>query len=305
MPRARDLGLLAAMAFAFLAAPRPARGQACCAGAALVTPARLAMRESVLVGGQLRLTRDLGSFDANGRYLKSPSETSETDFEEDLLVAVRVLGDGQLALQIPFVETRRTTPVAAELGGGLGDVNIGARYDFTYAGDPVLPGIAVLAGVTLPTGRAPDQARSALATDATGVGAVQASLGLALEQTFGRWLVNLTGIVSQRFPRTVEGLSERLGVLFAGNVAAGYLFRGGEGLALVAHFEAEGAATVDGVRAPDSSRRSSTLALVFGLPVDDRWRMQLACAAPVAITGFGENQLAGLVGSFTLIRSWP
>ena len=36
---------------------------------------------------------------------------------------------------VPLVETRRTTPSDAELGGGIGDLNASVRYDFVYAAE--------------------------------------------------------------------------------------------------------------------------------------------------------------------------
>src|SRR6201999_23593 len=103
----------------------------------------------------------------------------------------------------PIIETwRETTLDGGHLGGGIGDVNLSARYDFVVAGESLyVPGVALLAGVTAPTGRASESARARLAVDATGIGAWQANVALALEQTFGPWLLNATAIVAKRTPR--------------------------------------------------------------------------------------------------------
>ena len=120
------------------------------------------------------------------------------------MAAVRLFRRGQLALDVPLIQTRRAVPGYVEFGGGVGDVNLGARYDFTLAGGSrVVPGIAALLGVTLPTGRAADAAHNPLATDATGIGAFQGTIGIALEQTFGPVYLGVNGILSVRSPHSV------------------------------------------------------------------------------------------------------
>src|SRR5580704_17696472 len=122
-----------AVVIASLGRSTAARAQACCAGTSAVTPARLALHEDALVGVDVRATDAYGSFDPTGTFVSTPSGSSETDFEEDAFAAIAVLPRAQAALLVPIVETRRTAPGDAELGGGIGDVNASVRYDFVYA----------------------------------------------------------------------------------------------------------------------------------------------------------------------------
>ena len=85
--------------------PGRARGQACCAGTGAVTPGRLALHEMARVGMQWKAGDVLGSFDADGHYTPSPSGASELDLEQDMFGAVRVLGRGQVALLVPFIQS--------------------------------------------------------------------------------------------------------------------------------------------------------------------------------------------------------
>src|SRR4051812_19694827 len=145
-----------------------ASAQACCAGSGAVTPGRLAVHEDALVGLQARAAHAFGSFDSGGHYSTPPPGSAEQDFEQDVIGALRmpVLDRAQLAVLVPLVETRRTSRGAAEVGGGIGDVNASARYDFLYAGqNQYVPGIGALIGITFPTGRAPESATQPLATD--------------------------------------------------------------------------------------------------------------------------------------------
>ena len=76
------------------------------------------------------------------------------------------------------LSTHRNAGSIDEWGGGLGDVTLTARYDFILPAElPRVPGLAVLAAATLPTGTPLDRATQPLATDATGAGSFDASLG--------------------------------------------------------------------------------------------------------------------------------
>lgn len=200
------LGLAAAL----LAAPS-ARAQACCAGSGAVTPGRLGLHEVALVGFQAKAGSVAGSYDIGGDYVRSPPGAGELDLEQDIFGSVRVLERGQVALLVPLIETWRNLAGLSASGGGIGDVNASARYDVTLAGaSRTIPGVAALAGLTLPTGTPPDSSNAGkLATGATGIGAYQFNLGIAVEQTVGAWLVNATGVVAERTARTVGSGFER------------------------------------------------------------------------------------------------
>ena len=166
-----------------------------------------------------------------------------------------------MALLVP-IATRRTGCVHSRrtaecFGGGVGDVNASVRWDFVVAGESQwVPGIALLAGVSFPSGKAPEQATPPLAVDATGLGAFQGTAALALEQTFGPWLVNATAMVAERAPHGGEQLGAQVTLLGAG----AYTFANDMALALSASYAFEGGATAsDGSTIPMSSRRLTVL----------------------------------------------
>lgn len=299
-----------AAALALLVAPARARAQACCAATGAVTPARLALHEDALAGLQAKASSVLGSFDAAGRTLSSPPGASELDFEEDLFCAVRFLRRGQAALLVPLVETRRASQGLSEFGGGLGDVNASVRFDFFLAGaSRVVPGVAILAGLTFPTGKPPDAAGlGPLATGATGIGAWQGNVGLAVEQVFGPWLVNASAFVAQRLARTAgtgpDAVHERLGAQWTMIAAGAYTFPSGIALALSASYTLEEDATIDGRDTPGSAHRLPALSLSGVLPVGDAWRLQAAVFDDLPISGLGLNQPANAGMLVTVLRSW-
>ena len=314
MSISRELSLAAAMLAACLVRTPDAWAQACCAGGSAVTPARLGLHEDYLVGVQVKVADVPGAFDdVKGRYVPGGAGTSEVDLEQDLVAAVRFLHRGQVALDVPLIETRRAVPGYAEVGGGVGDVNLGGRWDFSLAGGSrVVPGVAALLGVTFPTGRAADAAHNALATDATGIGAFQGTLGVALEQTFGPFYLGVNGLLSLRSPHSATtasaGMSttttETLAPQGSLVVAGAYVFRTEAALGLSVACNAEGNAIIDGAVVPNSSRRQTTLSLLGAVPLTDVWRLQGTLYVTPPWTGLSFDQAATLGLSLVLLRSW-
>jgi hypothetical protein len=267
------------------------------------------MHEDALAGVQLRAASVLGSFDPNGHYASSPAHTTEYDLEQDVFGAVRLFDRAQIALLVPIIETRRATPTASEFGGGLGDVNLSVRYDIYVAGKSrFLPGVALLAGVTFPTGTPVESATKPLATDSTGVGAFQGSAGVAFEQTYGPWLFNVTGIAAKRFARTANGVDETLGTQLTALVGTAYSFDNDAALAVSASYTYEGDGTIHEATGDvvqyGSARRVALVAFAGVWPISDHMRVQGSIFLNPPISGFGANLPATTGFSLTGIRSW-
>jgi hypothetical protein len=295
--------LVALAAWGSPAVERDARAQACCAGGSAITPGRLQLHEDALIGMELKAGTVLGTYDPGGRFLGSPPGVTEGDFEEDLFGAFRVLHRGQVALLVPFVETQRQDPTdGGHIGGGIGDVNLSARYDFVLAGEShFVPGVALLAGITFPSGKPPELATPPLLVDDTGQGAFQGNVALALEQTYGPWLFNATGLVAFRSARFGEQLAPQ-GTLLA---AAAYTLPNDVALALSASYAFEGEATYsDGTRAAESSKRLTVVTLSGFWPVTDTWRVLGGIYLDPPVDHLGSNNPVAGGLTFTAIRSW-
>ena len=289
---------------AALASSRRAAAQACCAGAGAVTPGRLAVHEDALVGLQLRTSTVFGSFSPTATYWGSPARTTEWGFEQDWVGALRVTGRGQLALLVPIIETYRRTPRESSFGGGVGDINLSGRYDFVLAGEArYLPGVALLAGVTFPTGESIESADRPLGTDATGVGTYQGNLGLALEQIEGPWLFGVTGLVAKRATRTVGPVTTSLAAQWTLLAATAYTFPNDAALAAIISYAVEGDPEVNGVRA-DATRRMPLFGLAGVYPIDDRWRLQGGVYATPPLSHLGRNTPAQVELVLTILRTW-
>jgi hypothetical protein len=286
-----------------LAGAARAEAQACCAGSGAFLPARLKLHELALVGLQLRATDGLGSLDGHGGYVGAPPGATELDLEQDLVAGLRVFERGQLGLTVPLVETRRTAAELAELGGGPGDVSLSFRYDFLYAAESAhLPGLALQASVTAPTGRAPEASTSPLLTDATGTGAWQGAIGGSVEQVFGPVVLSLNGSVAFSATRHVGEIAERLGPQLTGLGAAGYVFANEAAVALALSTTQSLDATLNGASLEHSGRGLTTLSATAGLPLTDAWRLQGALNFDLPV--LGRNRTTGAGGTLTLLWAW-
>jgi hypothetical protein len=291
-----------------LGTPTRAFAQACCAGAGVLTPGRLAIYQDALVGTQVRAGTQLGTYDDGGHYASVPHGDGEYDLEQDLFGALRVLHRGQVAVLLPIVETQRHEQGVHEFGGGIGDVNLSGRYDFVHAGEShVIPGIAGLVGLTIPTGRPPDEITPShpLGTDATGTGAWQGNVGVAIEQVWGHWLVNATQLLAWRAPRTVDTGSatvhEALAPQFVTLLGVAYAFDNEASVALFGSYTLEGTATLDGAPATASARRVALLSVAGAYPLSDRFRIQGTAFANPPISSLGRNQTATTGLTFTFL----
>jgi hypothetical protein len=268
------------------------------------------LHEDALVGVQAKAGAVSGSFDAGGHDVASPSGAGELDLEQDVFGAVRVLDRGQVSALVPLVETWRSSLGRSEAGGGIGDINANVRYDFMYAGaSRLVPGLAALAGITFPTGTPPDApGLGPLATGATGVGAYQINLGVAAEQTFGPWLVNLTGLVAVRTSRSIgsgpSAASETLSPQWTALAAVAYTFDSDAALALSASEVVEGDATIDGQDVPDTGRRLPTVTVSGLLPLTDALRLQGSIYDNPPIPALGANLTADVGASIAGLWTW-
>jgi len=301
----REAGGTAALIAALVLslAPRAARAQACCVGTGLVTPARLRMFENHAVGVQTRFRSVMGSLSATGDYVPAPTGDNELDAEQDLFAATRFGPHFQAALQVPFVETgRRTNTTGSAWGGGIGDVSVNARYDIIANGEGSRwPGIAVLGGLSAPTGRAVgQQASDPLATSATGTGSFDGNLGLAVEQVVGQGFASITGWAAPGWSDNTHRFRPRLTGLLAG----GYTFRVDRtvGAYLLASRQAQARDTT-GAPITDSQVVLLTAGLAGAIPLgEQQWRLQGAAFAD--LPAWGRNQTTGVGITLALLRLW-
>ncbi len=285
--------------------PRVAAAQACCAATALVSPARLQGGEQLGMGTRLRGRGILGTFTANGRY--ESSAPGDVDLAEDLFAVARVGLNAQVAFFVPIVQARRSIPGTASWGGGIGDLGVSGRYTVLLPGEhPILPGIALQIGASIPTGRSVAQADDPLAADATGTGTFEGTVGFDLQQIAGSWFVGFDAWIAQRVPHATGSVQQSFSPRFTGVLSAGHVLASqiSTGLFLTGQNQGPSRDRTDGKIIDGSSQSLVTAGLGAIVPAGDLWRLQATLSFDVLLSGWGRNQLAGVGGNVSLCRLW-
>ena len=306
----RALAPAAALAISAVIAapPRTAHAQACCVGTGLVTPARLRSFESQAVGMQMRARSVMGAFAGSGSYNASANGDRDLGFEEDLFAALRLGSHFQVGLLAPFLQTSRAEGGFSGFGGGLGDVAANARYDIVNAGERGLwPGVAIIAGLSFPTGRPLDamNADDPLSASGTGTGSFEGNAGAAIEEIVGTSFVSLAGWVSKRSARSVMGVEQTFAPRVSALLTGGHTF--GHDVTLGAFVSAlRQGDTRDAMTGPIANTGVSlvTAGAALALPFWQWWRLQTTLFSDLPIPGWGRNQTAGFGGTVAVIRFW-
>ncbi len=225
----------ALVAAALAAAPGAAFAQACCGTTGADDLAIVTGCASAVMAARVGWEGGLGRFDAQGRYARYDDYAAHD--------VVWTLGAGARLPWVPSLQVHGSLPVrmqhrragdTRDMAAGVGDASLALRWK-------ALAPLDVEAGLRLPTGRAPEDATSPLAADATGAGAFAWTSAIRLT----RWFVPAHGaFVDARFERAFErdvgpvryapgdALGLTAGWLFArdlvwsGGVTAGALWRG-------------------------------------------------------------------------------
>ncbi|HEY4394802.1 MAG TPA: hypothetical protein VGP64_12095 [Polyangia bacterium] len=300
----------AALLFAVLSArATPAAAQACCAGGALVSPVRLSPSEDYAVGLQTRVRSDMGSFQADGTYVSNPS-SSEQDVEQDLAASFRLARRAQIGVVLPYVETYRVESGSGNWGSGIGDLSLNGRYDFKLAAEMMYwPGFAVLGGVVFPTGKAVSDGTNPAATDATGTGTFNASLGIDVEKVHGPLYVALNLWATYSASSSAPGASgttitTSYPLQLTALAVAGYVFDNEAAVALYVNFLERGDTTVSVPVSGSTSLRLTTAGVTGLVPVAVDWRLSASLYGDVMASSFGRNEQAGVGGSVSLVHAW-
>lgn len=293
-------GMVIGGAVVFAAAD--AQAQACCAGAGTLAPVRLAEEERWAAGLLLRATQLVGQSDASGRWNPVPPGNVEQGLEQAVAVAVRLAPGWQAAFQVPLVQTRRTVPGLEDVGGGLGDLRLSGRWDVVAPGElEHLPGVAVVAGATVPTGRAAEQAQQPMAADATGLGTGTVQAGAALEQTVGHVLWQLSGAWQHTFDRQVGAWRVSYGPQLLAQAAVGWAFDSGAGVVLTAGMRHDQPTALDGVELSGSGRTATTLGLAGGVPLMRGLRLNATVATPLPVDGLARAAMGTMAVGVNLL----
>ena len=290
---------------ALVALERDAAAQACCATPSAFAPARLRTGENAIVGFVGSAAVVTGSFGRDRSFAVPSTGSREVDLVGRLFAAWAPWPRTEVSFTVPFVETSRRANGLSEASVGVGDPRLASRFTLVRVGeDRIVPGVQLLTALTLPAGVAADAARKPLATDATGTGAFQFENGIALEQSFGRFLFNFTGTVAWRSVRTIAGTTSQLGPLVSAFTALSYTFPNGLSLAASIAYEASFDARQNGVAVADSATAKTTLGIAAAMPLARGVRLVAGSFWTPHVSELGKNELATFGGSLGLVYAW-
>jgi hypothetical protein len=257
--------------------PASALAAACCMSASVVGTGRLLNWEDAAAGLSTGWGHDLGRFDTGGRFRAFGPNLVEDEFRVEAWGIVRLHERWQLSARVPWVTGIRASGGVSSVGTGIGDVSAAVRWEPISLGEyEWVPGVAVLAQVTTPTGRRPEQATDPLGASATGRGAWAASLGVTLETTKQPWFLRLDAAVVYTAP-FVRADTQQLQAFGPGLQAAisggRELFQDKLVLALVLRLEHEFPLAVDGAMTPDSESTGLTSMLAASFKLTPHWML--------------------------------
>jgi len=241
----------------------------------------------------------MGRWDAHGKFFLRPPGVQEIDSEIDLYSAWRTPWKRlQIAAIMPFVLNGRAAQNANAVGGGPGDLNVALRVDALepaqWKNFPL--GVAILGGVTLPTGKSIESQSGALGEGATGEGTADGTMGIALTHITHEWIFDAILLATLHAPRSIQNIpsTRAPGLLATG--AATYVFSGGAAVGSMLTYRVEWDTTVGGQTEKDSSRRSFRIGFYGLFPIDrrGRWRAAASLTIDPPISALGQNELAGV-----------
>lgn len=294
------LALLVVAALPAVATPR-ARAAACCMSATAVGMGRLLIWEDFAIGFSSSVRGGVGAWSGDATWTPY-RDYEEIEWAAEVWSLIRLQRRATLYLRVPTTLTHRRAGPLSEVGGGLADLGLGARFEILEIGEYAeLPALAATVSLSAPTGVAPDQASQPLGTDVTSRGAWVLTAGLSLEKTKLPWFVRVDVGVDVPLPAERRDLrvTQRFGPGISVALVGGYELAEGLVASLLARFRWEAPLTLAGATVADSSRHETGLALALSYRVAPHWTLQFGLDTPILVDHLGDNQpgkISGTVG---------
>lgn len=246
--------------------------------------------------------RGLGHWSYLGEWRGYGSDFGETELRLSPWGLFRLSERASVYGRVPVVFNWRESGDVAVSGGGLGEADLGVRYEVLSIGEYVeLPAIALTASALLPTRRATRGSDAPLAVDVTGRGAFVAYLLASIERTFLPWFWRVDFGGSLPAPAWEPELDawSRIGPGVNISGAVGRELVPGLVMSLVLAWAWESALYVDERRIDGSATWSTTSTLAMSWALDPRWTLQAAVGTALPLEQLGRTrpgQLSGTLG---------
>ncbi|MBI5608688.1 MAG: hypothetical protein HY902_07385 [Deltaproteobacteria bacterium] len=239
---------------------------------------RLLPWEPAAFGVMSSYANSTGRYDSEGVYRAFPAGYREAEWRTDLWGMARISEKWQAFGRVPWVVGFRTAEGAGDhTGQGLGDLQLGARWDTLLPGElHRWPALAFTATVTTPTSTRAEQAKDLLGADATGRGAWVMGLAVAIEKAWMPWFARVEGglTVPLAFERSDTQESQRYGMGLQAGLSGGVELKPDKlVLALQLLADREAATLVNGVAQPDTTAVGGTAALALSWKFAFSWTL--------------------------------
>lgn len=280
--------------------PTHATAAACCLSATALGIGRLLTWETLAVGLRFSWTEGLGLWDQNARFHLLDDGDRERLLTTQLWSMVRMSRRWSGYAAVPMVVPYRAVEDDGEWGVGMGDIRTGVRWDVVELGEyRRLPGVALHAAVTAPTGRPTDRSNSMWGADVTGRGAWVLSAGATVERTTGHWFWRVDTGATIPLPRQLErpDVVQRFGPGAQAALSSGYQVRTGMVLSGYVRATYEGRIRHDGEPIANASARETAVGVAVSWRMAEHWTLQAAAEAPLAASRLGDNRFAYATGT--------
>jgi hypothetical protein len=281
-----------ALVFSLIAvAPgRDAWAAACCLSSSAFGVGRLAPFEDFAILANQSFSRYAGHWD--GRATWHSASYSESEFRTQLSGIVALHQRLELSASMPWLVTTKSASGTDESGYGIGDTQVGFRFEPIGSGEiSGVPGIALVGGMTMPSGRARSERNHPLATDITGRGAWVLSASVVLEVARMRWFVLGGAGVTYSFEQdtALAGHTAQLGRGFQATVLSGVEVVPKWIASMLAHYAYEGAVTSDGASFPGTQKHDAGVGPAVAFQWTPNWTVQAGFDTGIYVNNMGKN----------------
>ncbi|MCC7070531.1 MAG: hypothetical protein IT383_04360 [Deltaproteobacteria bacterium] len=271
----------------------PAHASVCCMTAGLFGVGRLALWEQAAVGVRATGAETFGAWSAEGAWTPSPAGWVDRELRLDGYALLRLSERGQIHVLLPTVGNVRGADPDVAAGGGLGDVELGVRYELVNVGERAfVPAIGVTASALLPSSVRPEEATGRLDVDATGRGAPGVAGAVSFEQALGTLFgrVDLGGTLYAPFVRVDLRQHQRYGPTLAAVASGGGTVAGGLLLGLTAGVAHDLPVVIAKEEQPGSSATSATAGVLASWTVDPHWTLLASASSGLFVDALGQNR---------------
>ena len=287
MGRRVKLALTLAISGVLFANSSPAKGAACCMSASAVGIGRLLNWERFAMGLRTTASAGLGDWDSEGDWRAYSEDYADTQWRSELWALVGLGQRASIFGRLPWMlNFRHVGNLGNGTGGGLADVQLGARFELLSIGEILyLPAVAVTFAVTAPTGR-PPSASDVTGASVTSRGGWALGGGVSFEHTSVPYFARFDVGVSVPLPHD----GRRFGASVTLALTGGYELSTGLVISVYARLLREGALWIDGAVIDDSQRSDAGLGLAVSYRFNPHWTLQAAIDSGLFIDGLGDNQ---------------